>query len=68
MNNIIKLIEYEIRIMYYDNKGGDLGNFLFIQRRSPIAENCFLEWSLQIVAGLGHLHDHDILHRDLKPE
>jgi serine/threonine protein kinase len=45
--------------------GGDLHSLV---RRESIGIKCVLDYVEQISAGLGHAHQHSIIHRDIKPQ
>ena len=38
------------------------------QQGQPLSQDEVLEWFIQLCLGLKHIHDHRILHRDLKCE
>ncbi len=43
-------------------------NLREVAQRGPIHPQHFLNWALEIAAGLGFLHEQEFLHRDLRPE
>ena len=47
--------------------GGDLGVVLQRQKGS-LPEETILDWFVQICLAIKHVHDHKILHRDVKPQ
>lgn len=49
-------------------EGGDLHTKLRSQRGSLLPETRVVEWTIQIAFGLQYLHQHNILHRDLKTQ
>merc|ERR1711959_122804 len=56
-------------IMEYAD-GGDIHQLLQVQKHHnlPFEESTLLHWVAQILLALKHVHDHNALHRDLKPQ
>ena len=46
-------------------KKGSLYNYIYKDKFVPSLDQS-LTWALQVARGMGHLHKHDIIHRDLK--
>ena len=68
---VVKFIEdfeenncYNIVMEYYE--GGDLQKFLEERKKIPLNDNFIWKLFIQIVIGLGEIHNMNILHRDLK--
>lgn len=47
--------------------GGDLGVVLQ-SKKGSLPEEMILDWFVQICLAIKHVHDHKILHRDVKPQ
>jgi NIMA (never in mitosis gene a)-related kinase 1/4/5 len=47
--------------------GGDLGVVLQ-RKKGALPEEMILDWFVQICLAIKHVHDHKILHRDVKPQ
>ena len=47
--------------------GGDLGVVLQ-KKKGSLPEEMILDWFVQICLAIKHVHDHKILHRDVKPQ
>lgn len=47
-------------------EGGDLASRLKTYGNCHLSETQVVEWFVQISLGVQYLHDHNILHRDLK--
>ncbi|KAG8194177.1 hypothetical protein JTE90_002382 [Oedothorax gibbosus] len=77
--SVLSLLNHENIVSYYDSfeedgvlmiemeyaDGGNLAQYL-AQMKNPIEEKEILLLFKQIVSALKHMHDHNILHRDLK--
>ncbi|XP_054713786.1 LOW QUALITY PROTEIN: serine/threonine-protein kinase Nek8-like [Uloborus diversus] len=77
--SVLSLLNHENIVSYYDSfendgilmiemeyaDGGNLAQYLS-QMKSPMEEKEILLLFKQIVAAIKHMHDHNILHRDLK--
>ena len=68
---VVKFIEdfeennfYNIVMEYCE--GGDLQKFLEERKKIPLNDNFIWKLFIQIVIGLGEIHNMNILHRDLK--
>jgi len=50
--------------------GGDVHQLLQVQKQysEPFEEKLLLHWFAQILLALKYVHDHNLLHRDLKPQ
>ncbi|KAJ3591909.1 hypothetical protein NHX12_007039 [Muraenolepis orangiensis] len=48
--------------------GGDLMKRISVQRGVPFTEEQVVNWFLQVCLGLKHIHDHKVLHRDIKAQ
>eukprot|EP01136_Pigoraptor_vietnamica_P007703 Opistho-1_new@42141 len=49
-------------------EGGDLYSLLKARKGEPLPEDNVIEWFVQIAMALAHLHERNILHRDLKTQ
>lgn len=56
---------YEPRIIMELTPNGSIFDYLYKQKESPTnIQSC--SWALQVAEGMEHLHNHDIVHRNLK--
>ena len=46
-------------------ENGSLFNYLHKEKQFPTVDQS-LAWALEVAQGMEHLHNHDIIHRDLK--
>ena len=68
--NIISLrgiayVGHEVYVITELAVNGSLYDNLHIEKNTPTVEQS-LEWASDVAYGMKHLHDHDVIHRDLK--
>jgi serine/threonine protein kinase len=66
--NIIKLIDYDPKLYSITLEYCDIDLIDFINKNPYVTEKEILNIFIDIARGINHMHDNDLIHKDIKPE